>query len=85
MNPRLRLYARHRAGPVITNIGAWERFASTKGKWKDGFSAKELAWLWLVGSGARAVQDALRPVMPGLCITEAFAEAQIDFATTLAA
>ncbi len=73
------LRARSRNGPFITSIADWERLASTKGKWKDGFSAKELGWLWLIGSGAEACQDALQPVMPGFCVTEAVAEARVEF------
>ena len=64
---------------MITDIAAWETHASTGGKWRDHFSAKELARLWLSGEGAAVVVDALAPVVPGLRITEAIAEAQISF------
>jgi hypothetical protein len=50
-----------RDGPLIRTIDDWEFLASTKGKWADSFSAKELARLWLAGEGVTAVQKALRP------------------------
>jgi hypothetical protein len=71
--------ARSAKGPLITDLGGWEAHASTPGKWRDHFSAKELARLWLSGDGQRAVTDALAPVIPGLQITQAIAEAQTSF------
>jgi hypothetical protein len=41
----LPIRARRRDGPPIHTIDDWESLASTKGKWADGFSAKELARL----------------------------------------
>jgi hypothetical protein len=75
----LELRARSSTGPEIRNIADWERWASTKGKWADGFSAKELARLWLAGQGPRRVEYALAPVIPGLRIERAIAEAQVSF------
>jgi hypothetical protein len=68
-----------RAGPDIRDLHDWEELASTKGKWAEGFSALELARLWLAGTGATAVQAALHPVLPDLVITQAIAEAWIQF------
>src|SRR4051812_4475277 len=76
-SPEIR--ARSRTGHLVRSLEDWERFASTKGKWADGYSAKELARLWLSGEGPRAVEAALEPVLPDLAIVEAVAEAQISF------
>lgn len=76
---RLLIHARSRGGPVIADLDGWERLASTKGKWKDGFSAEELARLWLEGLGAGSVEDALPPAFADLRITEAVAEGQTTF------
>jgi hypothetical protein len=68
-----------RSGKPIESIDDWKRLASTEGKWADGYSAKELARLWLSGQGAPAVCAALEPVLPGLRLNKAVAEAQISF------
>jgi hypothetical protein len=78
-DPALAIRARSRRGAPISSLGAWERLASTPGRWADGFSAKELARLWLAGEGAVAVQGALRSVLADLHLVEAIAEAQISF------
>ena len=75
----LTLRARSSSGPAIHDLADWERYASTKGKWADGFSAKELARLWLGGAGHRHVEAALVDVIPGLRIEQAIAEAQVSF------
>jgi hypothetical protein len=64
---------------VIHDLVDWERCAATTGKWADGFSAKELARLWLAGAGHRYVEGALVDVIPGLRIEQAIAEAQVSF------
>ena len=73
------LRARSSRGPAIHDLADWERYAATKSKWADGFSAKELARLWLAGAGHRHVQVALADVIPGLQIEQAIAEAQVSF------
>jgi hypothetical protein len=73
------LRAKSSSGPAIHDLADWERYASTKGKWADGFSAKELARLWLTGAGPRRVEAALVDVIPGLRIEHAIAEAQVSF------
>ena len=75
----LTLRARTNNGPVIHDLADWERYAATKGKWADGFSAKELARLWLAGAGHRHVEAALVDVIPGLRIKQAIGEAQVSF------
>jgi hypothetical protein len=75
----LTLRARSSSGPPIHDLVDWERYASTTGKWADGFSAKELARLWLTGTGHEHVQAALGEVIPGLQIELAIAEAQVSF------
>jgi hypothetical protein len=77
--PALSIRARSPDGPFISSLDDWERLASTAGKWADGFSAKELARLWLAGEGAAVVQAALRSVLTDLHLVEAIAEAQISF------
>lgn len=66
-------------GPEIRTLADWKRHASTKGKWADHFSAKELARLWLTGDGARHIEGRLAGVMPGLRIQHAVAEARSRF------
>jgi hypothetical protein len=78
-DPALAIRARSRDGPLISSLADWERLASTADKWVDGFSAKELARLWLVGEGPVAVQAALRPVLGELHLVGAIAEAQVSF------
>jgi hypothetical protein len=39
----LTLRAKSSRGPAIHDLADWERYAATKSKWADGFSAKELA------------------------------------------
>lgn len=73
------LRARSSSGPEIRDLLDWEPWASTKGKWADGFSAKELARLWLSGHGKRYVEEALVDVIPGLRIERVIAEAKISF------
>ena len=68
-----------RAGEPIKSIGDWKRLASTKGKWADGYSAKELGRLWLSGQEPAAVCAALEPALPGLTLHTAIAEAQVSF------
>ena len=68
-----------RTSERIETIDDWKLLASTKGKWADGYSAKELARLWLSGRGPAAVYAALEPVLPGLTFNRAVAEAQISF------
>lgn len=65
----------------ITAIEDWQKYASTKGKWEQHFSAMELARLWLdeAGTGPRAVVETLAPVLPGLVLDDAVAEAQVAF------
>jgi hypothetical protein len=75
----LTVRARSSTGPAIHDLADWGRYASTKSKWVDGFSAKELARLWLAGRGPRDVEAALVDVIPGLRIEQAIAEAQISF------
>jgi hypothetical protein len=77
MSELVRVFSR--SGHPIQTLTQWQLHASTKGKWADGFSAKELARLWLGGQGPAAVQAALEPVLPGLTFNEAVAEAQIAF------
>lgn len=76
---RFTVRARTSDGPEIHTLDDWERYASTKGKWADGYSAKELARLWLAGDGATYVEEALAGVMPGLSVQEAIAEARTIF------
>ena len=75
----LPIRARSGTGPIISTLEDWQRLASTRGKWEDGFSAKELARLWLAGDGAEAARCALRPVLPGLRFENAVAEAMVSF------
>ena len=70
---------RSRRGAPVTTLDAWEALASTEGKWADGFSAKELARLWLDGTGPSALTELLHPWLPDLQITDAVAEAQVAF------
>lgn len=75
----LTLRARSSRGPAIHELADWEHYAATKSKWADGFSAKELARLWLAGAGHRHVETALTDVIPGLRIEQAIAEARVSF------
>jgi len=69
-----------RKGEPIGDLADWERVASSKGKWADGFSAKELAKLWLHGHGPAAARCArARPARP--VSNRAIAEAKIGFDT----
>lgn len=68
-----------RAGVEINTIDEWKRGASTRGDWQAGYSAEELARLWLTAAGPAAVVDALRPALPGVVLCEAIAEAQTRF------
>lgn len=70
---------RSRDGTLIRTVEEWKLHASTAGNWQSGFSAVELARLWLDGAGAQTVTDVLAPVLPGLCLDEATAEAQVAF------
>ena len=50
-----------RSGELIETVADWERLASTKGNWAPGYSARELAMLWLNGEAPAAVCSALEP------------------------
>jgi hypothetical protein len=63
----------------IRTLEDWEEHASTPDKWADGYSAKELARLWLTDAGPAAAVDALRGVFDGLTIDCGMAEAQTAF------
>jgi hypothetical protein len=75
----LTLRARSSSGPPIHDLAGWEHYASTTGRWADGFSGKELARLWLARAGHRHVEAALVDVIPGLRIDQAIAEAHVSF------
>ncbi len=51
----LTLRATSSSGPAIHNLVDWERYAAITGKWADGFSAKELARLWLAELDRRPI------------------------------
>ncbi len=70
---------RSRSGISIQTVDDWKQHASTEGNWQPGFSAMELARLWLDGAGSQAVVDALAPALPGLVLDEAVAEEQVRF------
>src|SRR3954447_15272204 len=75
----MRVPVNSRAGVEIATVDDWEKHASTKGKWAGGYSAKELARLWLGAAGPQAIVDALAPVFEGLVLERAVAEAQVSF------
>lgn len=70
---------RPRSGVPILTIKDWEQYTSTKGNWDPHFSAMELTRLWLNGAGPEAVMEALAPVLPGLVLDRAVAEARVAF------
>lgn len=63
----------------MADLASWRKNASTKGNWADGFSAMELARLWLAGVGPSAITELLAAVLPGFTITRAVAEARVAF------
>ncbi|MDO9410085.1 hypothetical protein [Patulibacter sp.] len=64
---------------TISSLEDWQRLASTPGKWAAGYSAMELARLWLTDAGPATTAEALRGAFDGLTIECGQAEAQVSF------